>query len=114
VFASGAKAACFRQWTLGVQAYRHQKIFLAAERSRGNQKTPERMTIEKPLYFCSRQFVGQFVCVMKLAVRSSAASGCSCLFPVQHHRTRVSSMTRDMAQLEPSSLEQYRAGRSTD
>jgi hypothetical protein len=32
-------------------------IVLCAQR---NQKTPERATIEKPLYFCPAEFVGQF------------------------------------------------------
>jgi len=32
-------------------------VVLCAQR---NQKTPERATIEKPLYFCSAEFVGQF------------------------------------------------------
>jgi hypothetical protein len=52
--------------------YAITKIFFAAERSRGNQKTPERMTIENPLYFCSRQFVGQFAPVIWVAVGSGS------------------------------------------
>jgi hypothetical protein len=52
-----------------------KRYSLPPKRSRMNQKTPERMTIEKPLYFCSRQFVGQFARVMRLAVSSSAARG---------------------------------------
>ena len=50
-----------------------KRYSLPPKRSRMNQKTPERMTIEKPLYFCSRQFVGQFARVMRAAVSSSAA-----------------------------------------
>jgi hypothetical protein len=57
-----------------MQAHPHQKIFLPPERSGRNQKTPERMTIEKPIYFCSRQFVGQFVRGIKLAVHSGAVT----------------------------------------
>jgi hypothetical protein len=49
-----------------------KRYSLPPKRSRMNQKTPERMTIEKPLYFCSRQFVGQFARVMRAAVSSSA------------------------------------------
>jgi Resolvase, N terminal domain len=40
---------------------RIKRYSLPPEHARRNQKTPERMTIEKPLYFCSRQFVGQFL-----------------------------------------------------
>jgi hypothetical protein len=94
-------------------AYTRQKIFLAAEHSGRNQKTPERMTIEKPLYFCSRQFVGHFVRVMRVADSSSAASGDLCLFSVRR-RACASSVTRDTEQQESSNLEQYRTGRSRD
>jgi hypothetical protein len=37
-----------------------KRYSLPPNHQRRNHKTPERMTIEKPLYFCSRQFVGQF------------------------------------------------------
>jgi hypothetical protein len=42
------------------------------------------MTIEKPLYFCSPKFVGQFERVVKMAVSGGAASASSWLFPAQH------------------------------
>jgi hypothetical protein len=53
---------------------RIKRFSLPPKRSLGNQKTPERTTIEIPLYFCSRQFVGQFARVMCVAVSGSAES----------------------------------------
>src|SRR5437588_12049308 len=42
------------------QATKRRKIIFAVPRARRNQKTPERMTIEKPLNFCRTEIVGQF------------------------------------------------------
>jgi hypothetical protein len=55
---------------------RIKRFSLPFKRSPGNQKTPERTTIEIPLYFCSRQFVGQFARVIRVAVGNKAASVC--------------------------------------
>jgi hypothetical protein len=35
-------------------------MFFAAVRLQRNRKTPERITIGKPLYFCLPEFVGEF------------------------------------------------------
>jgi hypothetical protein len=58
-----------------MQAYPPQKIFLPPQRPGRNHKTPERMTNEKPLYFCSRKFVGQLTYVLRITVGSGATRG---------------------------------------
>jgi hypothetical protein len=102
-----------------MQAHPRQKIFLPPERSGRNHKTPERTTIEKPLYFRSRSFVGQFACVLRVAVGSGAASERLCLFlyprDTRRNKTcRNKTCRNKMAQPESSSLEQYRTSRSSD
>jgi hypothetical protein len=107
-----------------MQAHPRQKIFLPPERSGRNHKTPERTTIEKPLYFCSRNFVGQFTCVLRVAVGSGAASERLCLFlyppdtrrnkTCRNKKCRNKKCRNKMAQQESSSLEQYRTSRSSD
>jgi hypothetical protein len=48
-----------------------KRYSLPRERLQRHHQTPERMTIEKPLYFCSRKFVGQFTRVMRVAVSAA-------------------------------------------
>jgi hypothetical protein len=93
--------------TNGCSDFKHIRIkrySLPSEQARRNQKTPERMTIEKPLYFCSRQFMGHFARVMNVAVSNSGAVARACL--VQHPPSHAT------AQQEVS-LSKYRPGRST-
>ena len=52
---------CSRQCVVQDQADGHQKIFFVAHRAlRRQQNTPERTTIEIPLYFCWPDFMGHF------------------------------------------------------
>jgi hypothetical protein len=81
-----------------MQAHPRQKIFLPPKRSGRNHKTPERTTIEKPLYFCSRSFVGQFASVLGIAVGSGAASERLCLFLCSIAHADHTPVTRDTTQ----------------
>jgi hypothetical protein len=71
------------------------------------------MTIEKPLYFCSRKFVGEFPRVTKAAISGKTVGLCRLLISLSATLKRLQlDDTRDEAQ-EPSSIEQHRASRGS-